>query len=342
MRPARPSDLFMVGATRRRQRVLRLNPPYSLIQPQALLPELMRAQLPIKSRVSFVFVYQERGTVLGYVQAKSQWGRRDEWTVTTLGTLDRAPTYVAEALLAEVCRMAGEQGVLRVFAKVPLDEPRVQLFRGLGFTHYTNERIWGNIYFAAEETGKHGEPPHDSLRKQTNTDAWDLMQLYSAVTPPAVQRAEALNSRYWRKSALPRPLALSRGPLEDAYVWPDIGSGGKKGGLGGYIEMLTGSRGHWVTTVFRPDAANRSVCPQAFDFMLWKAARYGSNPVYCGVRDYQADVEGLLEDRGFHPLSEQALLVKYLARPIEVRQPALAPFLARNTGELVTAKMVGE
>jgi hypothetical protein len=35
-----------------------------------------------------------------------------------------------------------------------------------------------------------------------------------------------------------------------------------------------------------------------------------------------------------HLLNEQALLVKYIAEPIRVTQPALTPFLA-NSGELV-------
>jgi hypothetical protein len=102
------------------------------------------------------------------------------------------------------------------------------------------------------------------------------------------------------------------------------------------MRLVTGARAHWLTTMFRPDAANRDICPQAFDYVLWKAARSGHKPVYCGLRDYQTEVGGILEARGFHHFSEQALLVKYLAEPIKVKQPVLAPFLARNNTELVT------
>ena len=76
----------------------------------------------------------------------------------------------------------------------------------------------------------------------------------------------------------------------------------------------------------------------ALDYVLWKAMRSGNKPVYCGVREYQAEVEHLLEERGFHPLSEQELLVKYLAEPIKTRHPALVPFLVPKQREVITSK----
>lgn len=335
VREATPLDLLRIVATRRRQRTLRLNPPYSLIQPQSILPELLRSQVPFRLRAGCVLVYVEKGTVHGFVQARPRWGREDEWAVTTLATTDRAPYHVSEALLEAVSQAAGEYGVLRLFVKVPSDESDLPQFRRIGFTHYTNEHIWGHLYFAQRGQGTSAdEPSHAALRKQSNADAWDLLQLYSAVTPPAVQRAETLSTRNFRRNYLPRPLLFSSGLVERAYVWPD--ASGQKQALGGYIRLVTGARAHWLTTMFRPDGANRDVCPQAFDYVLWKAARSGPKPVYCGVRDYQAELSGILEARGFYHFSEQALLVKYLAEPIKVKQPVLAPFLARAPGELVT------
>ncbi len=335
IREATPLDLLRIVATRRRQRILRLNPPYSLIQPQSLLSELFRTQVPFKFRAGRVLVYIDRGSVQGFVQAKPRWGRDEEWAITTLAIMDRAPYHVSEALLEAVSQAAGEAGVLRLFVKVPGDESDLPQFRRLGFTHYTNEHIWGNLYFAQRGQGTSAdEPSMGQVRKQSNSDAWDLLQLYSAVTPPAVQRAETLSSRNFRRSYLPRPLLPSSGLVERAYVWPD--ASGQKQSLGGYMRLVTGARAHWLTTMFRPDSANRDICPQAFDYVLWKAARSGPKPVYCGVRDYQAELGGILEARGFHHFSEQALLVKYLAEPIKVKQPVLAPFLARNNTELVT------
>lgn len=335
MREATPADLLRIVVSRRRYRILRLNPPYSLIQPQSLASELLRTQVPFRMRAGCVLVHVDKGAVQGFVQARPRWGRDDEWAVTTLATLDRAPSHAYEALLEAVSQAAGEYGVLRLFVKVPGDESDLPQFRRLGFTHYTNEHIWGHLYFAQRGQGTSAdEPSMDRLRKQSNSDAWDLLQLYATVTPPAVQRAETLSSRNFRRNYLPRPLLLSSGLVERAYVWPD--GSGQKQALGGYIRLVTGARAHWITAMFRPDTANRDSCPKAFDYVLWKAARSGPKPVYCGVRDYQAEVGGILEARGFHHFSEQALLVKYLAEPIKVKQPVLVPFLARNPGELVT------
>jgi hypothetical protein len=161
------------------------------------------------------------------------------------------------------------------------------------------------------------------------------MQLYSAVTPPVVQRAEMLTTRQWHISHIPRPWFLSQGLLENSYVWQD--ESGKSEGLGGYVRLLTGARGHWISTLYRPDPGNRQMVPIALDHVLWKAARNGNKPVYSGIREYQAEVATLLEERGFHLLSEQALLVKYIAEPIKERQPALVPFLAKNE-QLIPSK----
>src|SRR5690349_1802356 len=115
VRHANLFDLLNIAATRRKQRVLRLNPPYTLVQPDSPLPDLMGSQVLLTPRFNFVYVYSERGRVLGYVQARRRWQRRDEWTITTLAATDKAPEVVWERLLEEVCRAAGEEGVMRVF-----------------------------------------------------------------------------------------------------------------------------------------------------------------------------------------------------------------------------------
>lgn len=330
-------DLLSISASRSKQRVLRLNPPYTLVQPEALLTDLLRSQLPIKPRFNLVYIYRDMGRVLGWVQVRRRWQTRDEWTVTILSTADKAPPQVGERLIEEVVREAGEQGVIRVFAKLPQGERQLDAFRSLGFTTYTNEEIWGNLYFGSSSnvTNPKDDPVHKLLRPRTGRDAWDLMQLYSAVTPAVVQRAEMLTSRQWQLSSIPRPNLMAQGLLEKSYVWQD--ESGKSEGLGGFVRLLTGSSGHWITVMFRTDPANRDVLPTAINYAMWKASRHSNKPVYCGIREYQSEVGNLLEERDFHLLSNQTLLVKYLAEPIKEKQPALAPFLLQ-TGELVGTK----
>lgn len=327
LRHATLPDLLSINAFKRRQRVLRLNPPYSLVQPDAHVRDLWRSQFPFKPRLSFVYVYVERGVVLGYVQARCRWSRQEEWIITTLASVERAPAHVLEALVEQVCREAGEEGVLRIFVKVPQDDATLELFQGTGFTHYTDENIWGNLYFS--QTGKPvAEPQHEQLRRQRGADAWELFKLYSAVTPPAVQRAENLNSREWNGSGINRPSFLAQDLTETAYVWSDEET---RQSLGGFVRLSSGKGGHWVTILFRPDATNRAVAPRALDYVLWKASRQSNKPVYCGVREYQSELESELESRGFHLLSKQKLLVKYMAEPVKAPREALLPFLVPKT-----------
>lgn len=327
LRSATLPDLLSINRFKRRQRVLRLNPPYSLVQPDAHVRDLWRSQFPFKPRLSFVYVYVERGVVLGYVQVRCRWSRQEEWIITTIGAVERAPANVLEALVEQVCREAGERQVLRIFVKVPQDDASLDLFQGTGFTHYTDENIWGNLYFS--QPGKPvAEPQHEQIRRQRGADAWDLFKLYSAVTPPAVQRAENLNSREWQRGSISRPSFLMPDPVEKSYVWSDQ-AGGQA--LGGYVRLLSGKGGHWVTIMFRPDATNRVVVPRVLDYVLWKASRQNNKPVYCGVREYQAELESELESRGFHLLSKQKLLVKYMAEPVKAPREALLPFLVPKT-----------
>jgi hypothetical protein len=163
-----------------------------------------------------------------------------------------------------------------------------------------------------------------------------MMQLYRHVTPPVAQRAEAMTARQWKVTPL-RPNLFGQGLIENTYVWADKTEGELSGStqLGGFVRLLTGPRGHWITLLYRPDLDNRNICGHALDYVLWEAARLGTKPVYCAVREYQAEIESLLDERGFHMLTEQSLLVKYIAEPVREAQPALVPFLVPKKGELV-------
>ncbi|MDQ6694714.1 MAG: hypothetical protein M3014_09895 [Chloroflexota bacterium] len=318
-------DLARMAANRRKHRVLRLDAQHGLVQGDALLPELLKSQSPVRQQTSFLFVCRERGALLGYAQVRHSGRRRDQWSIDALALSEKAGEWVANDLVEGVCREAGCRGVLRVLVKLPHSEPHAQLFRQMGFTHYADEYIYGNLLFSASSASSHAEEPaRGSTRRQESGDSWDLMQLYSAVTPPAVQRAEVLTSRYWICRRLPTPTLAPRGIAERCYVWPDEAA---RKGLGGYIRLLTGQRGHWINVMFRPDGANRAMCGIALDYILWKASRFGNKPVYCGIREYQAEMESMALERGFHPLSTQALLVKYLAEPIREQRHISVPFL---------------
>jgi len=239
VRAATLSDIWSITRTRRRQRVLYLNPPYTLVQPDPLLHDMLRSQIPIRQRTSMLFAYVDRGSVLGYIQARCRWRRRDEWSITMMGTTERAPDAVWDALMEEVCRAAGAAGVIRLFCKIPDEEPTQELFFRFGFTRYTKEQVWGNLLFA-QAGGPIDEPERGPLRKLSSRDSWDMMQLYRHVTPPVAQRAEAMTVRQWKTMPI-RPRMFRQGLIENTYVWSDKSEGALSGStqLGGFVRLLT-------------------------------------------------------------------------------------------------------
>jgi hypothetical protein len=301
-------DLLQIVLTRSRQQIVRLNPPYTIIQPEPLIPDLLKSLNPAEGRRLYTAVFREGGHVLAYVQARCRWQRRDEWTITTLGALVPESDHLWAMLLEEVIGQAGERGIVRIFAKLPTDDARQALFRQLGFTQFTHEEIWGHLYFKAAGGAR---PERGALRRQSSRDAWDLLQLYRAVAPRGVQQAEALTSKQWQLGN-PWPGGLTA----QAFVWdadnPQTRAAGiQSSGLGGWVRLLTGPKGHWITVMYRPE--QRTLCTQALEYILWTARTSAPKPIYIALREYQGELAAILQDYGFHLLSEQALLVKYTA-----------------------------
>ncbi|MGI8587577.1 MAG: GNAT family N-acetyltransferase [Chloroflexia bacterium] len=328
IRDAAWTDIFHILATRRRQQILRLNPPYTIIQPETLFTDLIRAQSPAKRRRCHTLVYLEDGDILAYLQARCRWQRHDEWTITSLSTTEREGDQLWGHLLAEAISQAGERGITRVFAKLPVDDERVALFRELGFTIYSHERLWGNLYLKGMPLDA---PRRGPLRGIERRDAFDLLQLYRQVTPRVVQQAEALTSKQWQ----PGPRVALGGLAAHAFVWDNaaVAHDGSFAphGLGGWVRLLTGPRGHWATTLYRPE--QRDTARSALEYVLWLARKNAPKPMYVALREYQSEIEPLLEERGLHLLSEQALLVKYTA----ALQRQAAPAFLQRAGRLVVS-----
>ena len=169
------------------------------------------------------------------------------------------------------------------------------------------------------------------LRRQQDRDAWELLQLYRAATPRGVQQAEAATSKQWQLG-----MRWPGGLTAQAYVWAaDSGQARLRGvqaaGLGGWVRLLTGPKGHWITLLYRPE--QRALCADALRYVLAQARSTAPKPIYIVLREYQAEMAQVLQDQGFHLLSEQALLVKYTA--VLARQPVPRLVLSRERSLVV-------
>ena len=77
------AEIVQIMLGRTRQQVVRLNPPFTIIQPEAMLRDMVRGLNPLAGRRFYTLVYEEHGRVAAYIQTRCRWQRRDEWTVTT-------------------------------------------------------------------------------------------------------------------------------------------------------------------------------------------------------------------------------------------------------------------
>src|SRR5947208_13873975 len=113
----------------------------------ALVSQTLTALLPL-SQETMLYVAEERGRVVGFVQASGRpLTLRLPAKATTLQILnlcvanDADEREVAPRLVEHLCEQAGRNGVNRLFVRVPLAHPLLQVFRVEGFGQYATESV---------------------------------------------------------------------------------------------------------------------------------------------------------------------------------------------------------
>ncbi len=259
--------------------------------------------LPVTRRRRRVFVARAGDRVVGFVHFTPAAPDR-RWQAIAIGAspgvYDPAPIW--EELLRHATIAAGVRGVKRLYAKTPSGSDLVGAFRRVAFAPYATE----TVFVGYEPTALTGGVP---MRRQQSTDTWAIHQLYSAASPKQVQYAEAFTSHRWDHDrgrpggCLRRSWLLDDGHLVIAFA------------------RITSRRSdHVIEFMVHPE--HGEVLPGVIDFVLHRLT--GSGPkcrVFVAVRGYQVELATALAGRGFDPVLEQDLLVKYTTVP--VRQPQL-------------------
>jgi len=208
-------------------------------------------------------------------------------------------------LLEKLCREAGEQGIQRIFARLPEDGLEVAAFQLVGFSIYTQE----DIFRLAKMPPGLPSPEKKTLRPQQPADGWGLQGLYAAIAPRLVQQVENLTAKKWEATPGPwlRPARREGWVLED------------KGKVIGYARIRQGQTGHWLEMLLHPQAYERAdeLVGQSLSFL----AEYPPRPIYCCLRRYQGGLRVPLEGKGFLLFASQCAMVKYTT--VRVREPAL-------------------
>jgi hypothetical protein len=306
VRPVRVRDLAQL---RRLDALYRLNQPDAQLSPYSALRAAVGASLPggRGRRPAFAACAGERLVGFAHFQQEAPDQR---WVALALGAsvgvFDADPVW--EALMTHAVRAAGLRGVKRLYARLPEAVPAGSVLRRLAWSPYAAETI-----FAAHDVG--WARPVATLRPQDASDTWAIHQLYAAAVPRPVQDAEAFTSQTW-------DLRPRRGGADGTTVAGWLVQDGHH--LVGYAR--TASRGgvHVLGLVYHPERAN-----VLDDLLRGALAALPDRParrVYCAVRGYQAEAATALEERGFAPILEQELLVKYTTATVRLPAFETVPF----------------
>jgi hypothetical protein len=295
--------------------VLRLDVPDSLLLQRTGMFDVPAA-LPVLRKERPAFVAIADGQKVGFVRFSPR--RPDgRWVISAIGasTGVYAPEPVWEALLAHGVRAAGLRGVRRLFARVPVGHPIVATMHQSGWNSYARESV-----FRAERLTA---IVHSSraLRLQEPADTWAIHQLYAASSPRQVQEIEAFTSHVWD---MDRSGRVPRGVRQTGWILEQNGE------LVAYARYSRGSSAGMIDAVVQP--GNGAQLGMLLDGVIVHSRHGRPRPVYCALRTYLMDMKDELTGRGFSPIGEQELLIRYTTAtarssqgepvhfPVELRQ----------------------
>jgi GNAT superfamily N-acetyltransferase len=284
----------------------------------SLLSSTLSALLPL-SQETLIYVAEENGKVVGFIQASGQplgldLRRANVLQVLNLQVADELDSEdVATALVEHLSNQALERGALRLFVRLPERDPLLPAFRLRGFRQYATEVV---VY--ADKRKMRSQQFPDGVRPVKRGDNRLLYQLYRKVTPQGVSQLEAPTYREWRAlhgGEWTGRLA-ARGSDKHEYVVDRVE-------VVGWVKAERSSGA-------RPDTLNFMALPEGplpgelADFGL-SLLGDSEAPTWSSLRHYDSHMIDALRGRGFSVLLTQLLLVKELAVRVPVREKGLVP-----------------
>jgi hypothetical protein len=246
-------------------------------------------------------------TLRGLVSARRR-GSRAAWELDCLINAAEDDDSVCLGLLDQAVAEAARRRVEKVFLRLAGDSSILPFARKAGFSEVMKEQLFSCRSLAV---GEKGTNKTSTLRKRVRADDYSLFQLYNAVVPEAIRRAEAATLNEWRAAQERNWLVGRKSQLilerdERATVWlrstVDAGIG--------RFDLLIG-----------PEA--RAEQEALLDLALSRLA--GSNLVLTLVPDYADGLGRALVQRGFQPGQEYSVLVKRTAVAVKGTQLAHHP-----------------
>ncbi len=292
----------------------------ALLWPPAPLWVALTDYLPLNEARSSTFVEHDSSTdrpVQGFVQA---WDRADRLAcdVTCIAPAPTGSSVVFQVwydLLEHLCCDKGEQGMRRIFARLPEDETGIDVFRQVGFGSYARRHILRLNQLPPDLPS----PNTMLLRPLQKGDAWGLQQLRDSLTPRPVQQAEGGIKGERDLSGLV-PWWKSRQTKE--YVSEE------KGEIQAYLRIVAGEEGHWLRIMLRPEALQQA--DRILSEALLTLSAYPPRPIHCSVREYESGLQGTLGELDFQPFASELLMVKQTTVRAGVPVSKLSPALEKQ------------
>jgi hypothetical protein len=283
----------------------------------SLLSATLSALLPL-SQETLIYVAEEGGKVVGFIQASGQPLGLDLPRAKVLQVLNLQvaegsdPDEVAPALVEHLCNQALERGAIRLFVRLPDSDPLLPAFRLRGFRQYATEVV----VYADKPVMASGRFPEDA-RPVRRGDNRLLYQLYRKVTPQGVSQLEAPTYREWRALHGEWTGRLAaRGSDKQEQVVDRVE-------LAGWVkaERSSGARPNTLSFMTLPESLLAGELADLGLSLLGES----DTPAWSSLRHYDSHMIDALRGRGFSMLLTQLLLVKELAVRVPVREKGLVP-----------------
>jgi GNAT superfamily N-acetyltransferase len=284
----------------------------------SLVSQTLSTILPALYHETLLFVAEEDGKVVGFIQASNRPAAIGLAGATTLQVLNLCLDPAADGeeaarlLIDHLTNQALERGIHRLFVRLPLEDQLTTIFRNHSFRQYAVE----NVLYTEKPAGR-PRPELPGLRPEHGRDHALVYQLYRKVTPRGIATIEAPTFKEWR--ALQgewfghHPI---RGESDEQFVVDRVEIMGWL-----RVQRSSSTRPHTLSFMVLPeDHLPEELADHALGLL---GARAG--PVWSSLRHYDSHMIEALRARGFETLVNQSLMVKELAVRVTEREKGMVP-----------------
>jgi GNAT superfamily N-acetyltransferase len=284
----------------------------------SLVSQTLSAILPALYSETLLYVAEEEGRIVGFIQASNRPAAMGLVGATTLQVLNLCVDPSAESeeparlLIEHLVDQALERTIVRLFVRLPLEDPLTSVFRKHSFRQYAVENV---LY--SEKPGGKPCPELPGLRPERGRDHALVYQLYRKLTPRGIATIEAPTFKEWRSLQGEwfghHPV---RGESDEQYV---VDRTEVIGWL--RVQQSSSTRPHTLSFMALPeDDLPEELADHALGLL---SDRPG--PVWSSLRHYDSHMIEALRARGFETLVNQSLMVKELAVRVPAREKGMVP-----------------